>query len=245
MKMDLAQPVGPLPLGAWIAVVGGGLGLAYYSRKQSAPASPEIVEDTGGEPGVGTGPGWLAVSPPTTSAPGAPAPTTNEEWGRQGVNYLIAQGYDANVADSAMRKYLMSQKLSVQEYALIRLVLNKFGAAPNPLYPVDEGTTPTPPPPVVVPPPPVVVPPPVTQPPPPPPPPPAPPPPTQIRIHIVSPWPTKGSTLWGISEIYYGTGTRWPEIYNANRIGTRRPDGSPGFISDPNYLRPGDRVWVP
>jgi hypothetical protein len=239
MKMDLGQQVGPLPLGAWLAVVGGGLGLAWYSRSQGDTGPPEIVEDVSGEPGVGTGPGWIAVPPPTGAPPVAPAPTTNEEWGRQGVNYLIAQGYDSAVADSAMRKFLMSQKLSVQEYALIRLVLNRFGAPPIPLYPVED-TGPIPP---IVPP--VVVPPPVKPPPVVPPPPPAPPKPVVLRIHIVSPWPTKGSTLWGISEIYYGNGLRWPEIYNANRINTRRPDGSPGFISNPDYLRPGDRVWVP
>lgn len=234
--MDLGKQVGPLPLGAWIAVVGGGLALAWYSMQQQDKSTPApVVEDTSGVPGVGTGPGWIAVTPPT-SAPDTskPEPATNEEWGKAAINYLIAQGYDANMADSAIRKYLEASQLNSQEYALVRYALEKLGSPPVPL--------PTPPPPPVVDPPAnddgggTVA----------PPPPPAPPPaPPAIRIHVVTPWPTKGSTLWGISELYYGTGTRWPEIYNANRAGTTRPDGSPGFISNPDYLRPGDRVYVP
>lgn len=241
-SVDFGKQVGPLPLGAWVVVVAGGLGIAYYSRRAGAPAAPTVVEDTGGVPGVGTGPSWTAVPPPSTAPEGAPPPATNEEWGRAAINYLIAQGYDANAADSAIRKYLESAKLSVQEYALVRIALTKLGSPPVPLPPpADPPVTTTPAPPVSVPGP-------VIQPPPPPPPPPVsqPPPPRPVlRIFIVTPWPTKGSTLWGISEIFYGTGTRWNDIYNANRAGTTRPDGSPGFISNPNYLRPGDRVWVP
>lgn len=245
-SVDFGKQVGPLPLGAWVVVVGGGLGIAWYSRRAGTQnTAPVPVNDTSGVPGVGTGPGWVAVPPPSSAPDGAPPPATNEEWGRQAINYLIAQGYDATAADLAIRKYLESAKLSIQEYALVRIALQKLGAPPVPLpAPVDTGGDST------VPPPPVSTPPPVVTPPPPPPPPPVsqPPPPAprpQLRIHVVTPWPTQGSTLWGIAQMYYGNGARWPEIYNANRAGTTRPDGSPGFISDPNYLRPGDLVWVP
>lgn len=204
-------------------------------------------------PGVGEGGSWMAIAPPTGAPPAAPQPTTNEEWGRNAINYLIAQGYDANVADSAMRKYLEAAKLSVQEYALVRVALNKLGSPPVPLPPPpDAPTTPPPTPTPTNPPPPVVPKPPVSIPikivwPSLPPRTPTPPPPVRpaIRIWIVTPWPVPGSSLWSISEKFYGTGTRWPDLYNANRIGTTRPDGSPGFISNPNYLRPGDRIWVP
>lgn len=230
--IDFGQQVGPLPLGAWVVVVGGGLGIAWYTRSQGSVVDVP-VEDTSGVPGVGVGVGWLAVPPPSGAPDGAPAPTTNEAWARAAVNYLIAQGYDANMADSAIRKYVEAAELNVQEYALVRLALEHLGSPPVPLPP--------PPPPPVVPTPtptpttPTPVPTPVQ-------PPPAPP---AMRIHIVTPWPTKGSTLWGIAEIYYGNGRRWTELYNANAKGRTRPDGSPGFISNPDYLRPGDRIWVP
>lgn len=232
MALDLGKQVGPLPLGAWIVVVAGGLGIAWYAQRNNSGGSPVAVEDTSGVPGVGTGPGWIAVPPPSDAPPSStPEPTTNEDWGRAAINYLIAQGYDANMADSAIRKYLTAEQLNPQEYSLVRYALEKLGSPPVPL--------PAPPPP------PVVKPPSDNTPPPPPPPAQPSPAPPQIRIHVVTPWPTRGSTLWGIAQMYYGDGRRWVELYNANRIGTTRPDGSPGFISNPNYLRPGDRIYVP
>jgi hypothetical protein len=51
MAPDLGKMVGPMPLGAWIAVVGGGLGFALYSRSQSAAAPVDTgmaPEDTSG-----------------------------------------------------------------------------------------------------------------------------------------------------------------------------------------------------
>lgn len=233
MPLDLGKQYGPLPLGAWVAVVGGGLGIAWYAqRNQSADGPPTIVEDTSGVPGVGNGPGWIAVTPPTTAPPtNTNEPTTNEDWGKAAVNYLIASGYDANVADSAIRKYLTAEQLNQQEYSLVRYALEELGSPPVPLPapppPPDQPGTTNPPPP-------------------PPPPPPAPPPaPPAMRIHVVTPWPTLGSTLWGIAQMYYGDGNRWHELYNANAKGRTRPDGSPGFISNPDYLRPGDRIYVP
>jgi hypothetical protein len=226
--IDFGRQIGPLPLGAWVAVVGGGLAIAWYSRR-SGSTTPVIVEDTSGNPGVGEGAsGFVNASPITVDGP--PAPTTNEEWARNALNFLIGQGWDANVADSAVRKYLESTQLSLQESAMIRFALVKLGAPPVPL--------PTPPPVPTVPP--VVTPPPVV---------PVPTQPTQVpvalRYVIVKPWPSRYSTLSGIAYAYYGRTDAWHDIYNANRKGYTRPDGSPGFISNPQYLRPGDKLWVP
>jgi hypothetical protein len=129
MALDLGKQVGPLPLGAWIAVVGTGVGFALFAQRGPSSSEPEIVEDVGGVPGVGTGPGWVAVPPPSF-APTAPAIETNDDWARQATNWLIAQGYDAGVSDLAVRKYVNGDDLSIQEYALIRIALTKFGALP-------------------------------------------------------------------------------------------------------------------
>jgi hypothetical protein len=227
MAIDFGKQVGPLPLGAWVAVVGGALGIAWYTT-QSKPKAVQ-VEDTSGVPGVGTGAQSLWVQ--TTPPPGGPVAddnfTTNEEWARAGVNFLIAQGYDAALADTAIRKYLASKELTLAENSLIKLVLAKYGAPPvllpnaPPLPEIPKPVDPAPNP-----------------------------PPTQIpgtnnRWQTVTPWPTKTSTLWGISSKWYGRGADWPRLYNANKVGVRRPDGSAGMIRNPDLIYPGWRIYVP
>lgn len=141
-SLDLGKQVGPLPLGAWIAVVAGGLGIAWYSRNQGGGTVDVPVNDTSGNEGVGTGAGWIAVSPPTDAAPQAGKPSTNEEWAVAATNYLINAGYDAVTADLAVRKYLESQDMTVDERALIGLALAFLGAPPVPLpAPVNNGLT--------------------------------------------------------------------------------------------------------
>lgn len=238
--LNLKEQIGPLPVGAWLAVVGGGLGIAWYTKR--AGTAPTIVEDTSNPPGVGEGPGWIAVPPPSSGPPTPDsAPTTNEEWGRLAINWLIAQGYDPAMSDSAIRKYLEVKQPTTQEYALISVALRHFGSPPVPL--------PSPPPPPVIPPviKPPVVPPPVVKPPAPPPvkPPPVPGTPPKLRYVVVTPWPTQLSTLWGIAARFYGNGGRWPEIFNVNRVGFTRPDGSKGWISNPNLIYAGRTVYVP
>jgi nucleoid-associated protein YgaU len=233
--MDLGKQVGPLPLGAWIAVVAGGLGIALWTKQNQVSDEPEITEDVSGDEGVGTGPGWVAVPPPSTTPPDstAPKPTTNEEWGSVAINWLIGKGYPAGIANSAITKALAGgvgdNKLSVQEWSLWTIVLAAIGAPPYP---------------IIVPPP-TGVPGPVT---PNPPKPPTNPPPTttpKVRYYVVKPWPAKGSTLWGIAEIYYKDGRKWSKIYNANKKGTTRADRTPGMISNPNLIRPGWKLIVP
>lgn len=140
---DLGKMVGPLPLGAWIAVVGGGLGFMFYTKRHTAPAVPSVVDpgvvdNTSGVPGVGTGSvgGWQATGPSAAYASPTASITTNEEWASAAVNWLIGQGYDAVVAASAVRKYTAGgEMLSVQEFTLIRLALVHLGTTPQQVPP--------------------------------------------------------------------------------------------------------------
>lgn len=242
-KMNLDKQVGPLPMGAWVAVIGGGLGIAWYVNRNTASPDPQVA--TGGDPGVGDGStgGWTQTSP-DSGADGsgdvpAAGPVTNEAWAVLAINWLIAQGYDATTADSAIRKYIAGSDpgLSIKEYALLSLALAKFGSPPNPLPPPVNG-------PPTIPPPPTQAPPPVTQPPPAQNPPPAP-SPVKLIFDTVTPWPTQASTLSGMAKKWYGYPNKWPQIYNANRSGVRRPDGSIGMISNPDLLRTGWRIYIP
>lgn len=220
--LDLGKNVGPLPMGAWVAVVGAGLAYGYYSRKKSAAASNATTDtvDTSVPSGVGTGAvgGYVDNTTANPSAVTAPTIATNDDWGRAVTNYLIAQGYDPAVSDSATRKYLASASLSVTEYALIKVALLKYGAPPEmlPQLPADAPVTPTAAP---APAPPVSVPGPVYTAAAPPAPAPAP----QHVYYVVKP----GDSLSRIAARYPQSWITWQSIYNNNRslIG-----GNPGLI---------------
>jgi hypothetical protein len=149
---DLGKMYGPLPLGAWIVVVGVGGGIAYWNYRSSAGGSgdePIEVEDGSGQPGVGTGAvgGWTPTVPgPSDQGLPEQAVTTNDQWAVRAINSLIASNYPAGLADSAIRKYISGTQTSVTEYALVQIALARWGSPPQPLPP-DEGPPPSTPPP--------------------------------------------------------------------------------------------------
>lgn len=51
------------------------------------------------------------------------------------------------------------------------------------------------------------------------------------RTHTVK----KGDTLWGIAKKYYGNGSLWPRIFDANR----------SKIKDPHWIYPGQKFTIP
>lgn len=158
--IDFGKQVGPLPLGAWFVVVAGGLGIAFYTRKSGTNEEPEIVEDTSGDAGVGEGGipgGFIPVTPPTSGGTDI-SYESNEAWGQAAITYLIAQGYNAALASSAITKALAGgvdidgNKMSIQEWSLWSLALAKLGSPPYPVNvapptsvpgPVDTGPPPS------------------------------------------------------------------------------------------------------
>lgn len=53
----------------------------------------------------------------------------------------------------------------------------------------------------------------------------------EVRIYVVE----KGDSLWKIAESFYGDGTRWKEIYRANK----------DRIEDPKVIRRGQKLRIP
>src|SRR3982751_609787 len=94
---DLGKQIGPLPLGAWVAVVGGSLGYMFYSRSRSNDAPIEVA--AGPDYGVGLGGmGALGAYSPTDGGytPGAAAAeiVSNAQWSRAAFNFLVSDGAD-------------------------------------------------------------------------------------------------------------------------------------------------------
>jgi nucleoid-associated protein YgaU len=239
---DFGKMIGPLPLGAWLAVTAGGVGIVMWQRRSGGAEVPqEPQDDTSGVPGVGDGSvgGWSPTGPVGSSTPGDTTPvlniTDNDSWAKVAANWLISQGYDATVSASAISKYTSAEPMSVTEYVLVGRALAHFGVPPTPLpAPIQVPTTA---PPIVKPP----VKPPVVKPPPPKPQPtkpvpgkPAP----HYRYYVVR----KGDNLSKIAKAYH---TNWQTLYNLNRAGKRRKDGKLGMIVNPNLIRPGWQIILP
>lgn len=251
MALDLGKQVGPLPLGAWIAAVGGGL-YFMYSRKGSSSAATDTTANTTTDTSGGTGTGvngeWVDVNPPDSTS-GNPTYQTNEQWGTAAINWLIAQGYDPGLSNSAINKGLAGgqdssgNKMSVTEWSLWSLALQHLGSPPSPVSvppptsvppPAGSGGGGTNKPPVTSgpgggsKPPPVVTP--VGK-------------PTTNKTprhhtYIVK----RNDTLSGIAKKY---GTTWQTIWNFNLKYRSSSAAATLKKRGPNLLVAGETIWVP
>lgn len=150
----LTKQAGPLPVGAWIGVVGGGLAIGWYFSKNTAKnnAANPTAQVPLTDPGVGSGGGQFVYDPPTAvDNPNNNAITDNATWARRAINWLIAQGYDPGTAQSAVSKFVNGTNRTLTEQTLINLALIEFGAPPEnvplPETPVTPPPTTTNPPP--------------------------------------------------------------------------------------------------
>lgn len=241
--MDMSKPIGPLPTGAWAAIVAAGVGIVWYTRTHGSSSSTTPVDPTTLADSVGAGPtAFTAVDPSPQPSSNAASFTDNGTWSVAAITWGIAHGLQPTIVDSAVRDYINGQNLSGQEQAIIDQILKALGPPPETLTPYQRPPSSTPPvtpggPPSPPPPPPVTKPPPVTS---------KPPVPTPAgKWFIVAAWPARDSTLYGIAQDAYGNGNQWPTLFNANRVGVVLPDGSQGWISNPNLIYAGRKVWAP
>lgn len=208
MALDLGKQIGPLPLGAWVGVVGGGLIIGWYFSKGTAKSDKAATAGDNTQvpltdPGVGAGGDQFIYSPPTQVTPQDSNPTTNDEWGRQAKTWLVAtRGADPGVATTAIDKFLQGLDRTLVEQALVNLALIEFGQPPESV-PIPENPVPQVP---SVP---------VT--------------PTPAKPKAWTYYRTvKGDTPGKISA---KVGVSWWTIYvNNDKIGLR-PDGTPGVLS--------------
>lgn len=162
LKDELTKMVGPLPLGAWIAVVGGGLAYLYYTRSQQAASdstdtSGDVVDDTSTDPGVGLGgvpAGYTYTgddSEDDTTGTGSTATyADNNAWGQAATNYLISMGYDAASANAAISAFINEGSPTALQWLMISSAEAYLGAPPDTVTtqnnPPTTGTTTTTPP---------------------------------------------------------------------------------------------------
>lgn len=147
----LKQKAGPLPVGVWVLAVAGGLGIAWYMRRNATPAVAPVTDPTtdysqGGNTytpsGIGNAAGAGVVPVPT-------APVDNDEWLRRASDYLVAQRRmsGAQVAYS-LGQWLGGASLTEQDRAIVDMAIAAVGSPPVAPPPSPNA----PPPPVTVPP---------------------------------------------------------------------------------------------
>lgn len=140
---DLGQMVGPLPLGGWLVVVGGGVGLAVLGRKKTAAAdtaaaAPAPADTTGWfTPAAGSITGGtvpLVTNGATTTADTikTPAPVSNDEWAREVMIVLVGRGYGAFATQNTLSKYLEGRQLTAEEQIIVEAALRAKGPPPMP-----------------------------------------------------------------------------------------------------------------
>lgn len=164
----------------------------------------------------------MQTTPPGQTTMAGP-PETNEEWGREAIDRLVAEGYPPNTVNSAIYKYIQqTPPFSASEIAIINQAVREMGGPPSPV----AG--------------PVLAPPPVVK-------PPAPPPkpkpvPSGWTKHTIQ----RGQNMANIAAFYRAYPS---DIWRANYAGRRRADGSIGWMVwytdiEKHYGRKGSQGYL-
>lgn len=150
---DLGQMLGPLPLGAWVGVAGGGVGLAYVARRKGggggggdddevvAPLVPVF-------PATPTTAGPTALSPSVPEVAGTPI-GNNSEWIAAGVRALASRGFAPYTTQQCLARYLEGVIQGGDCVAIVDQAIGAIGpppdGAPVNQTPIVASAPPTPP----------------------------------------------------------------------------------------------------
>lgn len=130
----LTEQIGPLPGGAWLGVIGGGLAIGFLGRRRSAKtaAAVPVPADT---PQDQSTYGAVQLAGPTgTTTMGTPKFANNQEWASAAVAYLIGRGTLASRATNAISHILYpdaSNPTTSEDSALYNLAAGGVGLPPS------------------------------------------------------------------------------------------------------------------
>lgn len=149
MPVNLRQMVGPLPLGAWVGVVGAGVVAAVVINRRAdaqaaADAGPSSVTllDGSAQLPAAYDPSYAPGAGGTSSVAGTP--TTADEWVSYATKLLVAQRkpYSSLVISQTLQKYVQGgYSFTTDEQTIINDAIRAAGLPPGGA-PVIEPSTP-------------------------------------------------------------------------------------------------------
>jgi hypothetical protein len=165
LTKKLGKKVGPLPLGAWIAIAAVIFYVVYKRNNSSTGTAGQQTDPAGNVGTINPATGYVygsaedqAASSSGSSSLGSSSDSgsggstvagqyaDNNAWAVAAINYLVSIGVDATSANTAITQFLASQQLTTQQQGEVNLAIQRLGAPPSP--PEPGGSTP----PVVTPP---------------------------------------------------------------------------------------------
>lgn len=119
MANPLTKMVGPLPVGVWLAVAAGGVGLSVVlSRTGGGSDAPAAATGTPFVP-YSILPRQSGIVSYDQSVTGEQPADTNAAWIRRSVPALVGQGYGALDALSALERYVAGEILTADECIMV------------------------------------------------------------------------------------------------------------------------------
>lgn len=124
-----------VPPAGWVVLAGGAfVGYRWYSGRQVTPAP--LPDGTEGDLVTDPGPlGYLSGTGGATTTGDAPVSSkpsfdSNAEWASAAIDTLVARGFSAGFAQTAITKALDGEPLSLSEKAAVSLALALLGVSP-------------------------------------------------------------------------------------------------------------------
>lgn len=126
---NMTKKMGPFPVWVWGVLIGGAFVLWYWVSQRDAGSS--ALADTVEEGTVATPSGDFSTVPVMPASDDVVDENTNLEWSIQALNAITGTGTSLLAAQTAISKYLNSEKLSAADQAIIEKVLRLVGPPPE------------------------------------------------------------------------------------------------------------------
>lgn len=140
----LTKKVGPLPVIAWVGVLGAA-GFYVYKTRKGASSGGTVPADDGSGTVSATGSGsYSPVGAGSGSNPGSGTTDTptrftdNQAWATAAISYLVGLGYEGTQVNQAVQKYLASLPLTSSQSGMVNLAILKMGATPEVVAPAQD-----------------------------------------------------------------------------------------------------------